>query len=199
MYNLLLSFAAVFALFSPTESSIETVIRDDLTVNKIIQNVPDDLAESTLLIPRYDLFDLEEALGKRRDFVINYNKAAKRNNTTINDIVKKSYAHEYKLVGLKDVEGFKSDGSYKYYMDMVLMPKQMPMVKREAMVPTFVKFNNLNKMLSNRNTQFRYYWYIRDLETNDAYITTNLRGQKEEYSGMGKFLKIVAKDIETAN
>ena len=199
MHNLLLSFAAVFAMLTHSGPSTTRIVQDDQTVNKIIQNVPDDLAESTLLIPRYDLFDLEEALGKRRDFVINYNKAARRNNTTINDIVKKSYSHEYKLVGLKDVEGFKSDGSYKYYMDMVLMPKQMPMVKREAMVPTFVKFNNLNKMLSNRNTQFRYYWYIRDLETNDAYITTDLRGQKEEYTGMGKFLKIVNKDIENAN
>ena len=195
MYQLLISLAAICTAFSqPSMNSLP--VMGDLPVNKVIEGVPEDLEESTLLIPRYDLFDMDEAIGKRRDFVINYNKAAKRNNTTINDMVKKSYPFEYKLVGLKDVEGYQQEETYRYYMDMVLMPKQMTQVKKEAMVPSFIKFNNLNKMLSNRNSQFRYYWYIRDLKTDDAYITTRLQGQKEEYAGMGKFLKIVTKDVK---
>jgi hypothetical protein len=79
-------------------------------------------------------------------------------------------------------------------MDLVWMPKQMKEPKREAMIPAFERFESANSMFSNRNAQFHYYFYIRDLETNDVYITSRFQGNADAYAGMKKFLMQVSKD-----
>jgi hypothetical protein len=77
---------------------------------------------------------------------------------------------------------------------MALMPKQMKYPKKEAMVPTYEKYKSVNSMFNNRYSQFVYYFYIRLLETNDAYITTKFRGNIEAYQ-RAKFLKQVSSDL----
>lgn len=165
-------------------------------INEVFYDVPDDLKEHKLMIPRYDLFDPEDVMdGARRRMVIQMNRQAKVANTTLNDVVQKAYPYPYQLASLGDVEAMKEKG-YRYFMDMVLMPKQMDIAKREAMVPAYKKYMTANKMYTNKYTQFQYYFYIRDLETNNAYMTTNMKGQAEVYRGIKAFLKIVKKDIE---
>ncbi|MEM6766509.1 MAG: hypothetical protein AAF655_16360 [Bacteroidota bacterium] len=166
-------------------------------MEQIYEGVPDDISEETLLIPRFDFLDPEEAMeGEKRKFVIAVNKQAKIGNTTINDIALKSYPFTYQLITLQEVEGMVAKG-YKYFMDMVLMPKQMSHAQREAMIPSYIKYKSANKMFTNRYTQFRYYFYIRDLTTHDAYITTKLKGYPEVYPGMKGFLKRIGADAST--
>ncbi|RMG69425.1 MAG: hypothetical protein D6722_10380 [Bacteroidetes bacterium] len=109
-------------------------------------------------------------------------------------MLEKAYPYPYKLVSLSQVEAMKAAG-YRYYLDMVLMPKQMDQPKREAMVPSYEKYETANKMYKNRYTQFHYYFYIRDLETDDAYMGTRLRGHFETYPAIQRFCKQVSKDF----
>ena len=163
-------------------------------VNRVITGVPDDLDRQTLLVARYDLADMEEVMPpKRREYLLSVNKAAKIGNTTINDIFKAQYPFEYKLVGLQQVQVYKAEG-YRYFMDLVWMPKQMKEPKKEAMKPAYERFESANRMFSNRNAQFHYYFYIRDLETGDAYITSRFQGNADAYNGMKKFVAQIRKD-----
>ena len=43
------------------------------------------------------------------------------------------------------------------------------------------QFDTANRMYRNRYTQFHYYFYIRDLETNDVYFGTKLQSHFEIY------------------
>ncbi|MDX2247698.1 MAG: hypothetical protein SF052_13015 [Bacteroidia bacterium] len=166
------------------------------TVNDIFSDSPKELKEKVLLIPRFDLMDPEEGVtGNRRTFIIEANKAAKRANSSLKETIDKSYSFEYKLVSLSEVESLKEEG-YRYYMDMVLMPKQMETPKKEAMRPSFVRHSTANKMYQNNNLQFHYYFYVRDLETDDAYISSRLKGNADVYIGMKKFLSQVVSDIK---
>ena len=163
-------------------------------VSEIIAGVPLDISEETLMIPRFDLLDPEEGVtGRRRKFIASVNRAAKSSNTTLFEIIEKNYPYEYKMVGLSNVEEYQEDG-YRYFLDMVLMPKQMKEPKVEAMIPSFEKFNSANRMYNNRNSQFHYYFYIRDLETNKAYITTRFKGTSEAYPGIKYILKQIKKE-----
>ena len=163
-------------------------------VNKVIKGVPADLNEQTLLIPRFEFLDVENAApGERREFIVRYNKVAKKSNTSLNEAVMKNYPFEYKLVDLQQVPSMKEEG-FRYFVDMVLMPKQMTEVKEEAMIPAYEKYESASKMYRNRNTMWHYYFYIRDLETNDAYVTSKLSGNWDVYRGIGKFMRQVKKD-----
>lgn len=186
------SLLAFFTFFPPTTAVMPP--QEDPLVNRIIEGVPDDLAQQTLLVARYDMMDLEEVMPpKKRDYLLSVNRSAKIGNSTIDDIFKSKYDHEYKLVGLKQVRAYKEEG-YRYFMDLVWMPKQMKAPKREAMVPAYERFESANRMFSNRNSQFQYYFYIRDLETGDVYITSKFQGNADAYNGMKKFLAAVKKD-----
>ncbi len=163
-------------------------------VNRVITGVPEDLDKQTLLVARYDLMDLEEVMApQKRDYLLSVNRAAKTGNTIINDIFKDKYPFEYKLVGLQQVQTYKAEG-YRYFMDLVWMPKQMKEPKKEAMEPAYERFDSANRMFANRNAQFHYYFYIRDLETGDAYITSRFMGNADAYNGMKKFVAQVQKD-----
>ncbi|MCI4668170.1 MAG: hypothetical protein MRZ79_08535 [Bacteroidia bacterium] len=165
------------------------------TVTKVIQGVPSDLSLETLLIPRYDFWDPEDApKGAPPSVVVRYNREAKKANTTIDGIAQKYYSTKYKMADIKEVEAMKAQG-YKYFMDMVLMPKGMREAEPRAMVPSFIKFGETYKMFNNRYTQFNYYFYIRDLETNEAYVTTRLKGNFDVYTSMRIFFKQVSKDM----
>lgn len=167
---------------------------DKPPVENIFEGVPDDISEETLLVPRFDFLDPDEAMtGEKRKFVVSINKQAKIGNTTLNEIALKNYPYKYELVSLGDVEKMAAKG-YKYFMDMVLMPKQMDHAQREAMIPSYIKYKSANKMYTNRYTQFRYYFYIRDLRTHDAYVTSKLKGQQDVYPGLKSFFKKIESD-----
>lgn len=193
MFNL--PFAAsllCLLLGTPTSSTIQN---NERPVKDIIFNVPQELANDTLLIPRYDFLDPEDgAVGARRDFIVNVNKQAKKGNTTINEIALKAYPFPYKLISLSEVEWYRANG-YKYFMDMALMPKQMRQPEPRALVPSFEKFSTANKMFRNRNSMWHFYFYIRDLSNEDAYMTSKLRGSFEVYRCMKAFLGRVSGDL----
>ena len=163
-------------------------------VNEIITDAPNDLDKEVLLVPRFDFKDIEHAEpGERRDFIVNFNKAAKKSNTSLNETVDKAYPYKYKLVSLSEIEAYKAEG-YKYFLDMVIMPKQMTNPKKEAMVPAFKKYETANKMYRNANAQFHYYFYIRNLQTDDAFISSRMRGNWDVYRSIGGFLRQIKKD-----
>ncbi|MEO0582936.1 MAG: hypothetical protein AAF135_12000 [Bacteroidota bacterium] len=168
-------------------------------VNKIIEGVPTDLAESKLLVARYDVYDMDDKPeGMPPQVLPRYNKLAKQSNSSIKKTIDAAYAHDYQMVGLPSVPEMKAEG-YKYFMDMVLMPKQMSYPEKRAMVPAYEKYESTGKMFGNRYVQFHFYFYIRNLETNDVYITTRFKGNYDVYAAMKVHLKQVMKDLKAGN
>lgn len=190
------SLAIWLTAFSPSESYHPAPsFQEDPIVNEIITGVPGDLEAGKLLIPRYDMIDMEEVMHpKKRKWALSVNRSAKTGNTTIKEIFDGKYPFEYKMANLQQVEALKAEG-YRYFLDLVWMPKQMKTPRREALVPAFEKFDSANRMFSNRNSQIHYYFYIRDLQTGDAYITSNFKGSPDAYIGMKKFLAQVNKEL----
>ena len=167
---------------------------DISTVNQIWYSLPDDISSERLLIPCFDELDYDEnSTAKEIAFAKKVNTQAQSSNKTLDKVIRENYPFSYMLVTLDDVEEYKAKG-YKYYLDMVIMPKQMAEAKKEAMIPSFEKFATANKMYRNRNAQFHYYFYIRDLETHDAYMSGKMKGNPEVYTGMSKFFKQIAKE-----
>ena len=166
-----------------------------IPVNRIIPDTPEDLDKNVLLIPRFDFMDAEDgAVGQRRKFIVSMNRRAKEANTTLNKTIMKAYPYEYKLISLSEINYYKAEG-YKYFLDMALMPKQMKQPKPEALVPAYDKWRTANKMYNNRNSMWHHYFYIRDIQENDAYITQKFKGSGEVYKGIGSTLRQFKKDL----
>lgn len=106
----------------------------------------------------------------------------------------KAYPYEYKLISLSEINYYRAEG-YKYFLDMALMPKQMKQPKPEALVPAYDKWRTANKMYNNRNSMWHHYFYIRDIQENDAYITQKFKGSGEVYKGIGSTLRQCKKDL----
>ncbi len=184
------SFISYPSVFCAPETGLDSPL-----VRNIIESVPMELKGETLMIPRFDLLDPEKAvMGEERKFMIAVNRQAKQGNTTMNKVVLKNYDHTYGLVTLQSIDSLQEKG-YRYFVDMVLMPKQMKYPKKEAMIPMYRKHKSLNSAFTNRYSQFVYYFYIRDLRTNDAYISSKFKGHPEAYKGIGNFLKRVNADL----
>lgn len=171
------------------------IAQDKVTVSKVIEGVPKDLNVNNLIVPRYDFWEPEDApAGAPPSIVVRYNREAKKANTTIDGIARKYYPTKYKMADISEVDILKEQG-YKYFMDMVLMPKGMKEPETRAMIPSYEKFSETYKMFKNRYTQFNYYFYIRNLETNEAYVTTKFRGNFDVYTAMKIFFKAAARDM----
>lgn len=167
----------------------------DPVVNEIIPDIPDDLMHHTLLLPKFDEYTAETApKGMPKAVLQVNNREAKRCNQIMLETAKKRYPFKVKLVSLSEVETLQTEG-YRYFMDMALMPKQMTEFKREVLIPSYQKYPATNSMFTNDYVMVHYYFYIRDLETDDVYATTRLRGNLEVFEGIGKFLKQVSKDL----
>lgn len=167
-----------------------------ITVNTIITDAPGDLAKDTLLVPRFDLMMPEVgATGERRKFIASVNSYARKSNSYLKEILDKNYPYPYRLVGLSEVDSLKDAGK-RYFLDLVLMPKQMERVKKEAMVSAYRKYRTANKMYNNRDPQFHYYFYIRNLQTDDAYVNSRLRGNLEVYPAVKATLLQAVKDSQ---
>ncbi len=167
-----------------------------LPVNDIYEGIPPDLFAHQLMIPQFDLLVPEGAItpGERRH-IMNVNRQVREGNTILNKILSKDYKKPSLLVSLDQIDSLQSVG-HKYFLDMVLMPKQMHYPKKAAMIPSFIKFETANHMYNNTYSQFHYYFYIRDLQTGNAYITTRFRGNADVYKCISVFLKQVIKDSE---
>ena len=166
-----------------------------IPVNRIIPDTPEDLDKNVLLVPRFDFMDAEDgAVGQRRKFIVSMNRRAKEANTTLNKTILKAYPYEYKLISLSEINYYKANG-YKYFLDMALMPKQMKQPKPEALVPAYEKWRTANKMYNNRNSMWHHYFYIRDIQENDAYISQKFKGSGEVYKGIGATLRQFKKDL----
>jgi hypothetical protein len=74
------------------------------------------------------------------------------------------------------------------------MPKQFTDVRREALVPSYEKFGSANKMFTNDYLQFHYYFYIRDLQEHNAFLTTRIKGNGDPYKGLANFIDQVKED-----
>lgn len=167
-----------------------------LPVGEIIPDAPAGLTNQTLMIPRFDLLDPEDGdFTNRRELLIRINQAAKESNTILLKVVSKAYDPAFKLVSLRDVDSLHRKEGYRYFLDMVLMPKQMTEPEPKAMVPAFVRYRTGNKMYNNRDLQFHYYFYVRDLETDAAYITSEFGGDDDPYTGIRNTLKQLQRDL----
>ena len=91
------------------------------------------------------------------------------------------------------MEQYKADG-YKYFLDVAIMPKQLKQPKPEALTPAYERVTSANKMFLNRNIQFHYYFYIRDIQTGDVFLSTDFEGFEFTYKSLEKFMKQVKKD-----
>lgn len=189
-------FQILLSAFLGLGSSSVDQLPANIPVNKIIPDTPADLAQDTLLIPRFDFMDVEDgAVGRRRKFVVDMNRRAKESNTTLDKTIRKAYNFEYKLISLSEIGYYKAKG-YKYFLDMVVMPKQMKQPKPEALIPAYEKYRTANKMYNNRNTMWHHYFYIRDIQEDDAYITKRFKGGAEVYRGIASTLKQFQKDLK---
>jgi hypothetical protein len=191
--SLMLVFSLAWAQDDEEEQEPEG---ERITVNTIITDAPDDLAKDTLLVPRFDLMMPEVgATGERRKFIASVNSYARKSNSYLKEILDKNYPYPYRLVGLSEVDSLKDAGK-RYFLDLVLMPKQMERVKKEAMVSAYRKYRTANKMYNNRDPQFHYYFYIRNLQTDDAYVNSRLRGNLEVYPAVKATLVQAVKDSQ---
>lgn len=166
------------------ESNCENCLVTSFPVNKVIAASPSDLLKQTLLIPQFD------AVASDTKDAATLNEEIKAKNAEIVRIVKKNYGGKFKLVSIKQIESLKKQG-YRYYLDVVIMPRQMHEANKEIMVSSYRKFKSLNAVLTNRNTQFNYYFYIRDLHSDDVYLSADFRGKFNEHDAMQTFLEQV--------
>lgn len=157
-------------------------------VKEIVKGIPDDLKQSELLVPQYD------AVPSNVPNAQTINRSVKEGNEEIQRILRKHYDGKYKMVSLKEVESMKAKG-YKYLMDVVVMPKQFKEPKKEAMVSVTRKFKTANAMFANYDAQYHYYFYIRDLSTDNAYITQKFHGRFLAYDSMDEFFTQVSKEM----
>lgn len=157
-------------------------------VKEIVKGVPNDLKQSELLVPQYDLVPSNVPNAQ------SINRSVKEGNEEIQRILRKHYDGKYKMVSLKEVESMKAKG-YKYLMDLVVMPKQFKEPKKEAMVSVIRKFKTANAMFANYDAQYHYYFYIRDLTTDNAYITQKFHGRFMAYDSMDEFFTQVSKEM----
>ncbi|MBX7242314.1 MAG: hypothetical protein K1X92_11245 [Bacteroidia bacterium] len=188
MKKVFLSVFLVLLFVSVSARSVYEGCGFEEPVKSLYTSIPKDLKTSVLLVPQYDIVpgDVPNAAL--------INRSAKEGNAEIIRILKKSYSGKYKTVSLKEVEKKKQEGN-RYFMDMVVMPKQMKEPKKEAMISSYRKFKTANAMFANYDAQFHYYFYIRDLKTDDAYLTEKFHGRFQAYQSMEEFLKRVNTEL----
>lgn len=158
-------------------------------VEKIRPNVPGELVNDTLIVAAFDLVEPEPGMaGPRRQQMIRINKAAKEANQTLFKFMTKHYPYPFKLVPLKYIPGFKADG-YKWFLDMVVMPKQMKAPEPMALIPAYERHRSANRMYNHRNAMWHYYFYVRDLQNDDAYISRKFKGKGVMYDALKHYLR----------
>lgn len=170
---------------------LSSVGLSQVTVSAVKAMFPSDLTHDTLLIPIFEEVP-EVGLPKReRQKMAKVNKLCREHNKTIQKIVAQKYDFPVKLVPLASFSQHKERGHY-YALDYVAMPKFWPTYKQEAMWPSYRIYDHTREMYRITNYQFYYYFYIRDLSTDVAYVPKKPHGTPDVYNGMGWLLKKVS-------
>lgn len=182
-------FAAIFA-------------QDKPPIAEIFRAVPADLGkDNKLLVAIFEdriLNPMEQrALARDKQFakqVEELKRMVAERNEELTHILKK-YNVPYQLVKMHEIDSLRNAG-YKYYLDMAIMPKQFKDPKKEAMYASYTRFDNANEMYANYNVQFHYYFYIRNLQNDDVYLTQEFKGYEQGFVSLEKFLDKVKKEMK---
>lgn len=172
-----------------------------VTVKEVHIGMPKDLFDAPLLLPQYEYIE-EEPFANDPAQLKNIQSMNSR--MTSENKALRSYYTNYKgpskIVLFEDYETFYKEG-HKYVLDFFWMPKQMEAPEQRAMVPFFVRAANLNQALVELRPQFNIYFYIRNLQTEEAYILKEFKGYKpfEFYKGIEEFTKLISQDVARAN
>lgn len=186
---LLSCFSAIFAQGKPP-------------IAEIFRTVPADLGkENKLLVAIFEDRELspmeQRALARDKQFAKQVEElkrmVAERNEELVK--ILKKYNTPYQLVKMHDIDSLKTAG-YKYYLDMSVMPKQFKDPKKEAMFASYTRFDNANEMYANYNVQFHYYFYIRNIQNDDVYLTSEFKGYEQGFVSLEKFLDKVKKEMK---
>lgn len=172
-----------------------------ITVKKVHVGMPKDLFSQPLLFPMYEYIDESQfsnptqlkQIESMNSRMTSENKALRGYYT--------NYKGPYEVILFEDYEKYYQKG-HKYVLDFVWMPKQMEEYEEKAMEPFFTRAGNLNEALVENRPQFWTYFYIRDLQTDEAYILRDeVKGYKpfEFYKGIEEFLKKVSQEVEKQN
>lgn len=168
----------------------------EVTVNEIIEMLPPDLLTSELLLPYYEEVDVSQIEDPaQRKAIENYNKQVASRNKEYKNVVLVNYKAPKRLVTCGEYAEYYKMG-HRYALDFVFMPKKLNYPNRQALVPFFLRVNNLGLAFNNRNTQFYIYYFIRDLQTDNIYIGRHFRGYKEVYGGMMSFFKAIQEEAK---
>ncbi len=168
----------------------------------IFDSIPSDMGKNNkLLVAIFEDKELnpmeQRALKRDKQFakqVADLKRLVAERNAELVRILKK-YNTPYQLVKMHDIDSLKAAG-HKYYLDMSVMPKQFKEPKKEAMFPSYNRFDNANEMYANYNVQFHYYFYIRNIQNDDVYLTQNFKGYEQGFVSLEKFLGKVKAEMK---
>ena len=166
-----------------------------VTVRQIYYDMPPGLAKDTLLVPAYDVFDEGKLYGQALKKLRRFNRSAEEGNETLTKLLLKHYGMPFRLVPLSEVATYQQAG-YTYFLDVVAMPRQWPKGEAGAMYASFRRYKTANNMYRINNFQFHYYFYIRELQTEDAFFATKPRGHRDVYTAMTLLFKHASKGVQ---
>lgn len=176
--------------------------KEEKPFRKMLWETPADLDNQTLLVAMYEnkiLDEGEQSLYKTdRQFraqVERFNGLVKEQNQNISKELEKSYKGKYMLVKLKEVDSLSKKG-YKYFLDLIVMPKQFNEPEQKALIASYKVHETGSTMFNNYDAQFNYYFYLRDIQTNDVYLSKQFKGNFFLYDAMSDFLKRVRKELK---
>ncbi|MFK7971215.1 MAG: hypothetical protein AB8F95_12650 [Bacteroidia bacterium] len=164
-------------------------------VSEVHYDFPSALMHDTLIIPAYETFSTKGLTGKDLQKTKRINALSKEHNETQRKLLVKYYPFPWKMVPLALVEAHKNRGHY-YYLDYVPMPRHWRVPNPEAMVAMFLRYDRTLQIYRISNFQFWYYFYIRDLSTDQAYMSNPPHGHADVYTGMKWLWKHVAKVVK---
>ena len=156
---------------------------------------PVELKTDTLLIPAYDLIAAGSAKGKKLKQIKRVNSLVREHNGEQRKILEKYYPYPWKLVSLWEVSIYRQKGHY-YFLDHAVMPRHWPVPNPYAMAPTYRRYKSTNEIYRITDFQFHYYFYIRDLQTDKAFMTDPPHGQADVYAGITWLLKKVTRKLD---
>lgn len=164
-------------------------------VSDVLFEFPESLKTDTLLVPAYETFATRGLTGKTLKQTQKVNALSKEHNDTQEKLLRKFYPFPWKLVPLAEVASYRDKGHY-FYLDYVPMPRHWRRPNTEAMVAMYKRYDRTIEIYRITNYQFWYYFYIRDLTTDVAYMTNPPHGNADVYAGMTWLWKKIAKALE---
>ncbi len=158
---------------------------------EVVPRSPEELANYTLLIPRFDLFDPEdeEMKDKSREYLLHHNQEARRFNSALIDAAAKSYSYRYELVRMADVSKKVQEGG-RYLLEVVNIKKGGTIIPDDILsTPANERYSIAEKMYRVPQKGEWHLFMIRDLKTGDLYLPSGWKGSPELIVGLSKFLK----------